>query len=140
MTPFAELAANWVPKPTRSFHSGIRPLSAPVRAELRSAGVWQQGCPVSLAHLRVLTVTHWGFDKRAHTGQLVVNADAAAPLARVFRRLYELRFPIRHMLLADELMEGPQAAAPPGFDLYRNDLAFKRQDKVNLRIRRAALA
>jgi hypothetical protein len=44
------------------------------------------------------------------------------------------------MLLADELMQGPQAAAPSGFDLYWNNLAFKRHDKVNFRIRRAALA
>jgi hypothetical protein len=98
-----------------SFHSTIRPLSAPVRAELKSAGVWQQGCPVSLAQLRVLTVTHWGFDKRVHTGQLVVNADATAPLARVFRRLYELRFPIHHMRLADAY--GPASSRPPDNDI-----------------------
>src|SRR2546428_9623468 len=79
-----------------SFHSTIRPLPAPVRAELK-AGFWQQGCPVSLAQLRVLTVTYQGFDNRAHSGQLVVNTDVAAPLARVFRKLYDLRFPMRHM-------------------------------------------
>jgi hypothetical protein len=54
-----------------------------------------------LTQLRVLTVTHWGFDRRVHTGQLIVNRDAAAPLRRVFRRLYELRFPIRRMSLVD---------------------------------------
>ena len=32
--------------------------------------------------LRLLTVTHWGFDGRAHTGQLVVNARVAGPLAQ----------------------------------------------------------
>jgi hypothetical protein len=84
-----------------AFHSSIKPLPAPVRTELKTAGVWQTGCPVSLEQLRVLTVTHWGFDNRAHTGQLVVNANAAAPLSRVFKKLYELRFPIRHLLLDD---------------------------------------
>jgi hypothetical protein len=98
-----------------SFHSTIRPLSAPVRAELKSAGVWHQGCPVSLAQLRVLTVTHWGFDNRTHTGQLVVNADAAAPLARVFKRLYELRFPIRHLRLGDAY--GPVRNHPADNDI-----------------------
>jgi hypothetical protein len=44
------------------------------------------------------------------------------------------------MLLADELMQRSQAAAPSGFDIYLNGLAFKRCDKVNFRIRRAALA
>jgi hypothetical protein len=99
-----------------SFHSTIRPLPAPVRAELRAGGVWRQGCPVSLAHLRVLTVTHWGFDNRVHTGQLVVNEDAAAPLARVFGRLYELRYPIRHLRLADAY--GPARARP-----FDNDIS-----------------
>ncbi|HEV7639746.1 MAG TPA: M15 family metallopeptidase [Gaiellaceae bacterium] len=98
-----------------SFHSTIRPLSAPVRAELKSAGVWHQGCPVSLAQLRVLTVTHWGFDNRTHTGQLVVNADSAAPLARVFKRLYELRFPIRHLRLGDAY--GPVRTHPADNDI-----------------------
>jgi D-alanyl-D-alanine carboxypeptidase-like protein len=97
-----------------SFHSTVRPLSAPVRAELRG-GFWQQGCPVPLAQLRVLTVTYWGFDDRVHTGQLVVNADVAAPLARVFHRLYELRFPIRHMRLAD--MYGPRRSRPADPDV-----------------------
>jgi hypothetical protein len=98
-----------------SFHSTIRPLSAPVRAELKTAGVWQNGCPVSLSHLRVLTVTHWGFDKRAHTGQLVVNADVAAPLARVFEKLYALRFPVRHLRLSDAY--GPVRSRPKDNDI-----------------------
>jgi hypothetical protein len=97
-----------------TFHSTIRPLPAPVRAELK-AGFWQQGCPVSLTQLRMLTVTYQGFDDRAHTGQLVVNADVAAPLARVFRKLYELRFPIHHMRLAD--MYGPKRSRPSDLDV-----------------------
>jgi hypothetical protein len=98
-----------------SFHSTIRPLPAPVRGELKDGGFWQQGCPVPLAHLRVLTVTYQGFDNGAHTGQLVVNSDVAAPLARVFHRLYDLRFPIRHMRLAD--MYGPKRSRPNDQDV-----------------------
>jgi hypothetical protein len=82
------------------FHASIRPLGAPLRVEL-TGRFWHAGCPVPLARLRLLTVSRWGFDDRVHTGQLVVNQDAAAPLARVFRQLYELHFPIRHMRLAD---------------------------------------
>ena len=97
-----------------AFHSTIRPVPAPVRAELKAGGVWQQRCPVSLTDLRVLTVTHWGFDNRVHTGQLIVNRDAAAPLARVFHTLYDLRFPIRHLLLADAY--GPARSRPADND------------------------
>jgi hypothetical protein len=83
-----------------AFHASVQPLPAPVRAELNGR-FWHPNCPVPLSQLRVLTVDHWGFDGRVHTGQLVVNANAAAPLTRVFRRLYALRFPIRHLDLAD---------------------------------------
>jgi D-alanyl-D-alanine carboxypeptidase len=83
-----------------SFRASVRPLPPQVRAQLMG-GFWRSGCPVGLSQLRLLTVTHWGFDARPHAGQLVVNEDAASGLARVFRRLYALRFPIRHMRLAD---------------------------------------
>jgi hypothetical protein len=97
-----------------AFHSSIRPLPAPVRAELRGA-YWHPGCPVPLSELRLLTVTHWGFDDRAHTGQLVVNARVAVPLSHVFRRLYELRFPIRHMRFEDAY--GPSRSRPADGDI-----------------------
>jgi hypothetical protein len=88
-----------VPLAVLSFHSVVRPLSPPLQAQL-TGKYWHAGCPVGFSELRVLTVTHWGFDGRVHTGQLVVNARVARPLAQVFSRLYELRFPIRDMTLA----------------------------------------
>ncbi|MGZ8647816.1 MAG: M15 family metallopeptidase [Solirubrobacteraceae bacterium] len=96
-------------------HASIEPLSASVRAQLRSAGVWKQGCPVPLSGLRVLTVRYHGMDKLPHTGRLIVNKTAAAPLEKVFRRLNELHFPIRHMRLADAY--GPRRARPADNDI-----------------------
>ena len=58
---------------------------------------WHPGCPVAPAQLRRLRVAYWGFDGRAHTGVLVVNADAVSDLVHVFDRLYAARFPIRRM-------------------------------------------
>ena len=94
--------------------STIRPLPAPVEAKLEGR-FWQPGCPVALSQLRLLTVRHWGFDGRPHSGQLVVNENVAAPLATVFRRLYALRFPIRHMRLDD--MYGPSRGRPADGDV-----------------------
>jgi D-alanyl-D-alanine carboxypeptidase len=96
------------------FHSTIGSLTGPVRWELRH-GAWHRGCPVPLSDLRVLSVSYVGFDGNVHTGQLVVNRAAAAPLARVFRRLYALRFPIRHLSLAD--VYGPARSLPPDGDV-----------------------
>ncbi len=89
-----------IPLAAISFHAAVQPLPAPVRAEL-SGRYWHPGCPVALSDLGVLTVRRWGFDGRAHTGQLIVDRTVAAPLARVFGELYRLRFPIRHLSIAD---------------------------------------
>jgi hypothetical protein len=97
------------------FHSSIKPLTAPVRSDLKASGAWHQGCPVPLSGLRVLTVTYRGFDKRSHTGRIVTNQRAAAPLAKVFRRLYELHFPIHHMHLSDAY--GPARGQPADGDV-----------------------
>jgi hypothetical protein len=105
------LAAQAQPAP---FQASIRALSESQEERLRG-GFWRPGCPVALSGLRVLTVRHVGFDGRVRTGQLVVNAEVAAPLVRVFRRLYELRFPIRHMRFADAY--GPDSARPTDGDI-----------------------
>src|SRR4051794_32781346 len=64
------------------FHSSAKPLPAPVKALLERGGFWHRGCPVGLSGLRLLTVSHRGWDGRTHPGQLIVNAGAAAPLRR----------------------------------------------------------
>jgi hypothetical protein len=92
------------------FQSSVQPLPGSVRAQVRHAGTWHPGCPVALTQLRLLSVSYVGFDGQAHTGQLVVNRSVAAPLRRVFAKLYALRFPIRHMSVADRY--GPGGGGP----------------------------
>ena len=58
---------------------------------------WHRGCPVAPAQLRRVRLSYWGFDRRAHTGVVVVNASAVGDVVRVFRRLYDARFPIRRL-------------------------------------------
>ena len=99
----------------QQYDSSIRAIPAPLEASLRNTDSWRAGCPVPLADLRLLTVTTWGWDGRPQTGQVVVHEDAAAPLAKVFRRLYELKFPIRHMRLGH--MYGPRRAYPTDGDV-----------------------
>ena len=96
------------------FHSSIHPLPAPVRAEISHAA-WHPGCPVPLSQLRLLSVSYDGFDGNGHAGQLVVNRSAGGPLAAVFRKLYGLHFPIRHMSVGDAY--GPARSRPAGGDV-----------------------
>jgi hypothetical protein len=97
------------------FHSSVKPLPASVQKQLKAGGFWHRGCPVALSDLRLLTVSHRDFDGRTQTGQLVVNTRAARPLGRVFRQLYRLHFPIRHLQLADAY--GPKRSRPSDGDV-----------------------
>ena len=63
---------------------------------------WRRGCPVGLAGLRYLRIRHWGFDGRARTGEMIVNADVVGDVRAVFGRLFAARFPIRRMRLVDD--------------------------------------
>jgi D-alanyl-D-alanine carboxypeptidase len=69
------------------------------RSDLPSS--WRPGCPVGPAELRRLRLSYWGFDLRAHTGTLIVHADVARDVRRVFARLYAARFPVTRMRVVD---------------------------------------
>jgi hypothetical protein len=97
------------------FQSSIEPLSRPEKTQLKQRGFWHRGCPVPLSDLRLLSVSHRGFGGRTRTGQLVVNKRAARPLKRVFRQLYRLRFPIRH--LSFRAAYGPRRDRPRDGDV-----------------------
>jgi hypothetical protein len=62
---------------------------------------WREGCPVALADLRLVTLTHWNFAGEAARGELVVHNDHAAGVVEVFSMLYDARFPIERMELVD---------------------------------------
>jgi|1186.fasta_scaffold708482_1 hypothetical protein len=78
------------------FHASVRPA---LRAEMKS---WHRGCPVPPRSLRLVRVSYVGFDGRAHTGRLVVHADAVRAIRSALRSLYAARFPIRQMRLVDD--------------------------------------
>lgn len=59
---------------------------------------YRPGCPLGPSQLRAIRMRHWGFDRKRHTGVLVVHASVVTQVVSVFRRLYEARFPIRRML------------------------------------------
>ena len=82
------------------FRSEIERIDA-AQAKRMTGVSWRRGCPVALRDLRLLTLSHWGFDGRARTGRLIVHRDVARDLVQVFRDLYAARFPIRRMVPVD---------------------------------------
>jgi hypothetical protein len=52
---------------------------------------------VTLDELSYISVSHWGFDQRFHTGEMIVNAGFDEEMVGVFRKLHDARFPIEQM-------------------------------------------
>jgi D-alanyl-D-alanine carboxypeptidase len=71
-----------------------------IRAWMRGVS-WHAGCPVPMRDLRLIRLLYWGFDREAHHGRLVVHHRVADEVARLFGRIYNVRFPIRRMRLVD---------------------------------------
>jgi hypothetical protein len=85
---------------TPQFRGSIARIDAAL-AERMTGVSWRPGCPVPLRDLRLLTLSHWDFDRRSRTGRLVVHRDVAREVLGAFRELYAARFPIRRMWLVD---------------------------------------
>jgi D-alanyl-D-alanine carboxypeptidase len=62
------------------------------------ASTYRAGCPVGPASLRMLHMSYWGFDDRAHVGAMVVNAAVTQSVLTVFATLFRAHFPIRRMV------------------------------------------
>jgi hypothetical protein len=82
------------------FSAAIAPLGSSLRQTMVGVS-WRPGCPVALRDLRVITSSHLGFDRKVHSGRLVVHRDVAEDVVSVLRKLYDARFPIRRMVPVD---------------------------------------
>jgi len=80
------------------FQSRVARIDAATAARMSS---WRPGCPVPIARLRIVTLSYWGFDRRVHSGRLVVSRSSVAPIARALHALFDARFPIRRMRTVD---------------------------------------
>jgi D-alanyl-D-alanine carboxypeptidase len=87
--------------------TGVARLTPAQRHAIRAAGEWHRGCPVWMSQLRVLSFRYYGFDRKTHIGQIVVNEEVAHPLAKVFGKLYRMRFPIRDAAFASTYSSHP---------------------------------
>jgi D-alanyl-D-alanine carboxypeptidase len=99
-------AVGWAPAAdgrvtdARRFHGRAERIDAATRERMTGIS-WHRGCPVGFDELRLLTVSHWGFDSEPHRGQLVVNRDEAKAMLGAMHTLFRLHYPIRQMRLVD---------------------------------------
>ncbi|WP_368660760.1 M15 family metallopeptidase [Amycolatopsis sp. Hca4] len=83
-----------------------------VPADVLARSTWQPACPVKATDLRYLTMSFWGFDGRAHTGEMLVNTSAATAITQVFGQLFAARFPLEEM----RVTAPAELTAPPTGD------------------------
>jgi D-alanyl-D-alanine carboxypeptidase-like protein len=101
---------------------------AEVPADVLARSTWRPSCPVTVADLRYLTMSFWGYDGRAHTGEMIVDARFADAVTRVFGHLFAARFAIEEM----RVVAPAELTAPPTGD-GNNTTAFVCRDAVNLK-------
>jgi hypothetical protein len=83
-----------------AFHASTAPLGPGTRKRIKGSS-WHPGCPVGLADLRLVRVSHWGFDGQVHSGRLVVNKAVAGQIVAAMQSLFRHHYPIRRMRLVD---------------------------------------
>jgi hypothetical protein len=85
---------------TAEFEGSISKLSPKVKQDMKGSS-WHPGCPVGLKKLRLLRLSHWGYDGEVHTGRLVIRYGQAHEVLSVFERLFNAGFPIKRMQRVD---------------------------------------
>jgi hypothetical protein len=83
--------------------------AGPIPVDVLARSSWSEECPVDITELSYLTMSHFGFDRRFHTGEMIVNAAVADDVIDVFRKLHEAKFPIEQMrvIAAEEIDAHP---------------------------------
>src|SRR5690606_7569532 len=89
--------------PAQPYRADVHAIGDAVRARIEGKS-WQPSdprCP-ALSELAYVTLDHVTFDGGTARGELVVAAALAPRVVELFRRLYQLGFPIRQMRLVDD--------------------------------------
>jgi D-alanyl-D-alanine carboxypeptidase len=86
----------------------------PVPRAVVKRSTWRPACPVTLDQLRYLKMSFIGFDRRPHTGEMIVNAAVAEQIVHVFRQMFRARFPIEEMRVVTLREQRRWHTAPTG--------------------------
>ncbi len=85
-----------------NFSAKISPITPQIEARMRAGHSYRDGCPVKVGDLRYLRMSYLGFDGKTHTGSMIVHKDVAKDVVQIFRKLYEIKYPIRRMRLVSD--------------------------------------
>ena len=70
---------------------------------MKAGNSWKTNTPIELrSQLRYLHILHVNVDGASQMGEMIVNEKIANKVLKIFKSLYDARYPIERMLLVDE--------------------------------------
>ena len=96
-TTFASVTTTTVP----TFQGSVNEVTAE-----RLAHSWTPDCPVAPEEVVLVEVSHWGFDGAVHAGAIVVASAEGENVLAIFRRLFDLGYPIESVIPIGDLPPG----------------------------------
>jgi hypothetical protein len=81
------------------YKSSISPISNSIKKRMIKGNSWRKGCPVPLQNLRYLRITHYDFHGERRLGEIIVHKNVAKEVSKIFHELYQINYPIDHMVL-----------------------------------------
>jgi len=85
-----------------SYQASINPITPTIKKRMIQGGSYKSYCPISLSDLRYIKLKYIGFDNKEHSGELIANKAIAKDIVSIFKKLYEVRYPIRQMRLVSD--------------------------------------
>jgi hypothetical protein len=92
------------------FQSSVARIDDTLKQKMLQNGIWRPDAPVSLDQLRVITMNFWDFSGRVETGQLIVNQAWATQVTKVFKMMFDARFPIHRLDPVNQLRQTSTSA------------------------------
>ncbi len=69
---------------------------------MQHKGVWKSDCPVVLARLKLVEISHLNFEGNIQSGQIIVLDKLAQSVLGIFEELMIIKFPIHSVHLIDK--------------------------------------
>lgn len=70
-----------------------------IKEKMIEGNSYNDSCPIKLKDLRYLKLQYINFNNESKIGELIVNKDVVNDLVLIFKKLYEIRYPIYKMQL-----------------------------------------
>lgn len=84
------------------YSAHISPITADIKKRMIKGNSWKKGCPVGLKDLRYVRVRHLNFEGGSSMGELIVHANVAKNVTKIFEELYAVGYPVYKMYLVSK--------------------------------------